>query len=137
MTSVGRKREDARMNTTGTETKGADIGELDSFEHGKPRIVKAGNRELVVYRWGDRVVALRNVCAHQGMSFRGGAVFGRLYSEERRGDVRFENEEPELICPVHGYTYDASGQCTTHPHLRIKAYQVEIRDGHVFVDTGP
>jgi nitrite reductase/ring-hydroxylating ferredoxin subunit len=114
-----------------------DIGAFDEFEHAVPKIVKVNQRELVVYRWHDRVVALRNICAHQGMSFRGGAVFGRVYADEYRGNVRYAEEEPQLSCPVHGYTFDAEGQCTTHAHLRIKRYPVEIRDGRVLVDAGP
>jgi nitrite reductase/ring-hydroxylating ferredoxin subunit len=122
--------------TPEVESNLTDIGAFDEFEHGVTRIMNVNKRELVVYRWNDRVVALRNICAHQGMSFRGGAVFGRVYSEEERGNVRYAREEPNLSCPVHGYTFDEGGQCTTHAHLRIKAYPVEIRDGRVFVDAG-
>jgi nitrite reductase/ring-hydroxylating ferredoxin subunit len=113
----------------------ADVGSFDDFEHAKPTVVTANGRELVLYKWHDTIRALRNVCPHQGMSFRGGRVAERVSSGETRTE-RFATSEPELVCPVHGYAFDSSGQCTTHAHLRMKAYEVEVRDGRVLVHVG-
>jgi nitrite reductase/ring-hydroxylating ferredoxin subunit len=113
----------------------ADVGAVDDFEHAVPKVVNANGRELVVYKWHDRMIALRNICAHQGMSFKGGRVVEHVRSGATRTE-RHASAEPELVCPVHGYSYDSGGQCTTHAHLRIKSYPVEIRDGRVLVQVG-
>jgi nitrite reductase/ring-hydroxylating ferredoxin subunit len=118
--------------TATTSAKLRDIGALDEFPHAVPRIIQAGSRELVVYRWHDEVVALKNVCAHQGLSFRGGKVIERVSSGQTRSE-RTPTSRPELVCPIHGYSYDAAGRCRTHEHLRIRSYDVELRDGRVLV----
>jgi nitrite reductase/ring-hydroxylating ferredoxin subunit len=119
-----------------TKERLADVGAVDDFAEATPRIVTANNRELAVYRWGGRFIAVRNRCAHMGMSFRGGKVMERVESGSTRLERR-ATSEPELVCPVHGYSYDASGQCMTHAHMRVRSYPVQVRDGRVLVDTAP
>jgi nitrite reductase/ring-hydroxylating ferredoxin subunit len=119
-----------------TKERLADVGAVDDFPEATPRIVMVNNRELALYRWGDRFIAVRNRCAHMGMSFRGGRVVERVVS----GGTRLERKatsEPELICPVHGYSYDAAGQCMTHAHLRVRSYPVTVSDGRVLVNLSP
>jgi nitrite reductase/ring-hydroxylating ferredoxin subunit len=122
--------------STGREERLADVGSVADFPNATPRIVTANNRELAVYRWGDRFIAVRNRCAHMGMSFLRGTVVERVESGGTRRERR-ATSEPELVCPVHGYSYDAAGQCVTHARMRVRSYPVQVRDGRVLVNMAP
>jgi nitrite reductase/ring-hydroxylating ferredoxin subunit len=113
-----------------------DVGALDEFPHGEPRIVTAGGREVAICRWGDEVFAVRNVCPHQSESFRAGVVRAGLTAASPNGAACADPSRPLLACPVHTWTYDLrTGACTVDPKLRVKTYPVEVRDGRVLVQT--
>ncbi|HWT91684.1 MAG TPA: Rieske (2Fe-2S) protein [Solirubrobacteraceae bacterium] len=121
-----------------TSTSGlVDVGGVDDFES-RPTAVVAAGRELIVYRWGDRFVAVRNRCPHQNLPFTGGAVFCRVRGTTSQSEMVPAADEPVLVCPAHRYEFDAEGKCVTQQHgakqLRIKAYPVRVVDGRVVVD---
>jgi nitrite reductase/ring-hydroxylating ferredoxin subunit len=121
-----------------TATTQVDVGAIDDFSD-QLTFVQAGGRELVVFRWQGRVIAMRNRCPHQNLPFAGGRVRSRIAGGERVGDIEVHEEEPVLVCPVHLYEYDSEGRCTAAgaaDHLRVKSYPVEVRGGRVLVDTG-
>ena len=121
-----------------TSTSGiVDVGGVDDFD-ARPTAVTAAGRELIVYRWGDRFVALRNLCPHQNLPFTGTTVFSRVQGTKSRAEMVPDTDEPVIVCPVHRYEFDAQGSCVTQQHgakrLRVKSYPVEVVDGRVLVD---
>jgi vanillate O-demethylase monooxygenase subunit len=87
----------------------------------KPVSIKLCSRDIVLFRGADgRVGALNDVCPHRRMRLSKGCV---------RGD--------RLVCPYHGWSYDAQGQGQSplNPNLRPRAvrYDVAERYGAVWV----
>ena len=120
-----------------TATTGlVDVGAVEDFDGPTP--VMAAGRELLVYRWGDRFVAVRNRCPHQNLAFTGGRVFSLVRARSSQSEMVAEADEPVLVCPAHRYEFDSRGMCVTQQHgaqrLRVKSYPVKAVDGRVVVD---
>jgi nitrite reductase/ring-hydroxylating ferredoxin subunit len=83
------------------------------------RIVVAANGErIAVFRDGNQVGALTNVCAHQN-----GPI----------GEGRIVNGC--VTCPWHGYEYRLEDGCAPPPFTeKLATYRVRLRDGVIEVD---
>lgn len=71
----------------------------------QPLAVKLLDVELVVFRAGGKAVVARDLCIHRGTPLSMGWMDG-------------EN----IVCPYHGFSYAASGQCVAipaHPEAKI------------------
>ncbi|GGL59428.1 aromatic ring-hydroxylating oxygenase subunit alpha [Sporolactobacillus putidus] len=71
----------------------------------KPLAVKLLDVELVVYRAGGKAVVARDLCIHRGTPLSMGWV-----------------EDDKIVCPYHGFSYAADGQCVSipaHPEAKI------------------
>jgi len=86
------------------------------------RIVAAPNGErIAVFRDGDEIGALTNLCAHQN-----GPI----------GEGRIVNGC--VTCPWHGYEYRLADGCAPPPFTeKLVTYRVRVRDGIVEVDPTP
>nr|BBH88541.1 chlorophyll a oxygenase [Thermosporothrix sp. COM3] len=94
----------------------------------KPLAVKLLGEDIVLWRVGDQVCAWRDLCIHRGTRLSLG---------------RIENET--IICPYHGWTYNAEGRCVripAHPEqippskARAKVYRATEKYGWVWVTLG-
>ena len=92
-----------------------DAAEL---EEGRPRVVRAGDTEVLLYRQGDRLHALWASCTHEG---------GPL----AEGDFA----DGCVICPWHGSTFRlADGKVVRGPAAASQpTYQVRVTDGKIEV----
>jgi nitrite reductase/ring-hydroxylating ferredoxin subunit len=94
------------------------VAALAELEPGTPRLVTAGGEDLLLVRRGEEVLAIGNVCPHQGGSLADGWL---------EGDI--------VVCPLHGWEFDLrSGACMTIPGERVPAYRVSVEDGQVYVE---
>lgn len=75
---------------------------------------------LVVFREGDRVLAISNVCTHMGAPL-------------HRGPINRQTSTPMATCPAHGSMFDlATGAVRRGPATSpVDAYEVKIEDGRV------
>jgi nitrite reductase (NADH) small subunit len=101
-------------------------------------LVRAGGREIGVFRVGDGFRAYENVCLHQGGPVCSGVVIGKVEHVLREDrTVAFEREstdELHVICPWHGWEYDLeTGECATDRRLRLRGFEVEVVDGQLYV----
>ena len=63
---------------------------------------------VAVFRRGDRLCAIENVCPHAGASLADGVLDG-----------------DEVLCPLHGFRFNVTtGACATDPILRVKTFGV-------------
>ena len=47
-----------------------------------------------------------------------------------------EDSEPVLVSPWHGWQYDvATGRCLHDPDTQVRAYEVKVEDGRVWVEV--
>lgn len=102
------------------------VGVATAFVADRPHVIRFLGEELVGYRTaqGD-VVLLDNRCAHRGCRFSAGWVEGSA-----------------LVCPYHGWRYDATGVCRHVPALRpdesipagarIRSYRTQEKYGIVW-----
>ncbi len=95
--------------------------------HLKPHRVILNGFPLVLFRTNGKVHALADCCPHRGAPL-------------SKGSVR----EGCLVCPYHGWRFEASGACHLIPGLncysskeihRVQAYGVEERYGLIWVSS--
>jgi nitrite reductase (NADH) small subunit len=116
-----------------------EVGLVAELPDRSPVVFKLRGREIAIIRVGERVYALRNVCPHQTQSFRGGSAHGRIVGDPHHlGDIELNEADPVLACPWHGWEFDLkTGHCIVDRKLRVRAYDVTVEDGRVFVDVEP
>jgi nitrite reductase/ring-hydroxylating ferredoxin subunit len=100
--------------------------------------VGVGDREIGVFEHNGDLVAYENRCRHQGGPVCEGIILGKvealLDSEKHAQGERFSHDTVHLICPWHGWEYDLySGVCATDATVALRKYEVEERDGIVFL----
>lgn len=108
---------------------------------GDRRIVVIGDIEIGVFRLDDEFVAWRNECPHQGGPVCQGklmrGVEERLDGERRSLGIHYREGSLHLVCPWHGYEFDARTGCHPgHKAVRLRSYPVKCRDGDVYVVVG-
>lgn len=91
----------------------------DEVDEDLPKAVKLNGQEIGIFKLGDELFALEDVCPH-------------AYALLSQGFV--EGEEVE--CPLHGAVFNIrTGKCLRDIGERdVKTYAVKEEDGAVFVD---
>jgi nitrite reductase/ring-hydroxylating ferredoxin subunit len=99
-----------------------DVGPVDEIADNRAKVVCLDGRERVaVFRYGGRISAVANVCAHQG---------GPL------GEGKFV--DGCITCPWHGWQYlPANGQSPPPFQERIATFRVRVQNRRVFLDPRP
>ena len=98
------------------------VGPPQSIPDKAARIVAAsGGERIAVFRDGDQIGALTNLCAHQ----QGPLGEGRII-------------DGCVTCPWHGYQYQLSDGCAPAPFTeKLATYRVRLNRGDVEVDPRP
>jgi 3-phenylpropionate/trans-cinnamate dioxygenase ferredoxin subunit len=95
-----------------------EIGELSTLPRDRGIRVTVGEDRIAVFRIGDDVFAIGDVCSHAEASLAEGEVFGS-----------------DVECPRHGSEFDLK---TGEPHslpatVPVPTYQVTVEDDMVFL----
>jgi nitrite reductase (NADH) small subunit len=112
------------------------VAHIDDLPRDRGLIVAIGGRRLGLFRVGDDVHAILNVCPHQGGPVGTGGLFPATRARVERGRVieYLDHDAPVVCCPWHGWEFDVrTGVCTADPSRRVVSYPVEVRDGDVIV----
>jgi nitrite reductase/ring-hydroxylating ferredoxin subunit len=98
------------------------VGPVDTLADKGARMVAAPRGErIAVFRDGDRVGALTNLCAHQNGPIGEGCII-----------------DGYITCPWHGYQYRLEDGCAPPPFTeKLATYRVRINRGTVEVDPRP
>jgi nitrite reductase/ring-hydroxylating ferredoxin subunit/DMSO/TMAO reductase YedYZ heme-binding membrane subunit len=98
------------------------VGSPQSIPDKGARIVTApGEERIAVFRDGDQIGALTNLCAHQNGPIGEGRIIDGC-----------------VTCPWHGYQYRLQDGCAPPPFTeKLVTYRVRIRGGNVEVDPRP
>ena len=96
------------------------VGPPESIPDQAARIVVAPDGErIAVFRDGDRIGALTNVCAHQNGPIGEGRIINGC-----------------VTCPWHGYEYRLEDGCAPPPFSeKLATYRVRLRDGLIEVEA--
>lgn len=99
-----------------------DVGVADDFPDGVSWPVVAGGVEIAVFRIGDELFGLRDLCSHGAARLSDGYV-----------------EEGCVECPLHQGLFDIrTGQHKCAPLTApVRAYPVRVVDGRVQVAVSP
>ncbi|MGZ9583663.1 Rieske (2Fe-2S) protein [Paenibacillus marinisediminis] len=111
------------------------LNEADIPEGGRV-VVQVEGREIGIYRIDGEYFALNNYCPHQGAPLCTGYVSGTNlpssvyeYDYARKGEI--------VRCPWHGWEFDIkTGKSLFSDRVRVKTYEVEVRDGKIGVIFG-
>ncbi|MGC3999135.1 MAG: nitrite reductase (NAD(P)H) small subunit [Anaeromyxobacter sp.] len=80
--------------------------------------VEVDGREVALFRRGDRVHALDNLCPHRGAAL----AFGDV-----RGGV--------VYCPLHAWAFELdTGACPEFPGVAVDTFRAVVEGGEVFVE---
>ncbi|HYQ80141.1 MAG TPA: Rieske 2Fe-2S domain-containing protein [Anaeromyxobacteraceae bacterium] len=91
---------------------------LSDLVEGRGRLVRLRGRDIALFRLGDAVLAVDDVCPHRG---------GSLSCGDQRG--------PVIHCPVHAWPFDLhTGLCGEVPGASVRTYRVRVEGDRVRVE---
>ena len=95
---------------------------LASVPEGRGLVVRVDARlRIAIFRVGEEIYAIDDVCPHQSASLGEGTLTGKV-----------------VACPRHGFLVDVtSGQCPTHSLLRVRTFPVTREGDTVRVAVPP
>ena len=118
---------EAGSDRTGAATERAagvewiDVGLATEIPDGRAKIVNAGGERVAVFRDGDQISALSNVCQHQNGPLGEGKIVDGC-----------------VTCPWHGFQYFADSGRSPEPfEERIPTFRTRIESGRVWLDPRP
>lgn len=113
-----------------------DIGPLADYPVGVPHRVEVGGRSLVLLRTATACHALHDRCPHQGARLSAGQARGMPHPCAPGEESAYERPGQILVCPWHGWEYDAATGCAlvSPERYRIRRYPAYIRHGRVVVE---
>ena len=74
------------------------VGHISELDKTGMMSVRLLEEDIVIWRSGEQVLAWKDLCVHRG-------------SKLSLGEIQGES----LMCPYHGWTYDATGRCISIP----------------------
>jgi sulfoxide reductase heme-binding subunit YedZ len=87
----------------------------------RARIVCAAGERVAIFRYGNKVSALSNVCQHQNGPLGEGKIVGGC-----------------VVCPWHGYEYRPEDGAAPPPFTEaVPTFRVVVRHGRVLLDPRP
>ncbi len=97
------------------------VARLADLPAGRGVCVRIQGHEVGLYRVGDRVYAMQNVCPHAGYPLNEGDLDGC-----------------SIVCPGHGWTFDletglAPGEIEEPP---LERYPVRVLGEEIWIDVG-
>lgn len=114
------------------------VTEVSDLGEGAVKVVTHGDREIGVVCHKGNLYAYLNKCPHQGGPVCEGVRMPKvetvLNEHSQFLGHRFSDEEDHIVCPWHGYEFDlATGKCVGDGALRLKRYDLVVREGGVYV----
>ncbi len=113
-----------------------DIAAEADVVAGTPAIARIAGREIGVMRdpRTNEIFAIRNRCPHSGAKLCLGTVEQRI--EGTPGGHYELVDRTVIVCPWHGWEYDAStGECPEDNNYRVAVYPVRVEAGRVLVQA--
>ncbi|MDA2933718.1 Rieske 2Fe-2S domain-containing protein [Acidobacteria bacterium AH-259-D05] len=114
------------------------VGKETDFKEGDRKIIVQAELEIGIFRVNGDFYAYHNECAHRGGPVCQGKILGKV--EEVLGEdktskgLKFSDQQIHIVCPWHGFEYDIkTGVNAGNKRMRLKKYQVKVRDGSVYV----
>ena len=113
-----------------------EVGAVEQFEEGKPCGVRAGDRDLVIVKRGEKYFAVRDACPHQGAKLSTGQLTGDVAPCRPGEQAELIRDGDFLACPWHGWKVDVRSGCSNiePERVRVRSYPGSVDDGRVYVE---
>jgi nitrite reductase/ring-hydroxylating ferredoxin subunit/DMSO/TMAO reductase YedYZ heme-binding membrane subunit len=99
----------------------SDACDFAGIPDNRAKVVTLGGERIAIFRHGDRVSALSNVCRHQNGPLGEGKIIGGC-----------------VTCPWHGYQYRPDTGMSPPPYTdQVEVFPAKIVDGRVWVRPVP
>ena len=93
------------------------VGRLGDFTPGQGRMVDVSGRHVAVFRLGDELYALDNMCLHRGGPLCDGHI-----------------DNGVVTCPWHGWSYEIkTGTMVQDPRVGVSRHEIRLDGDHVTV----
>lgn len=90
---------------------------IDEIKEWKGKRVVIDGVEIALFKADGKIYAISNVCPHNR--------FSMLHEGEFKDCV--------VTCPMHGWAYDVRTGISVNVSGKVKTYDVEVKNGKVFV----
>ncbi len=91
---------------------------LSELPDGEGFLFRQGAHQVALFRSGDEVRAIDNVCPHAGADLASGETDGN-----------------SVACPWHGWEFDTrTGECLSVEGFEVETYRVVIEEGLVKIE---
>ena len=95
------------------------VASVSDVPEGEGKIVKAGGKEIALFKLEGEFYALDNTCKHMGGPIGEGWL-----------------EDAVVTCPWHGWRYDIkTGVCQMFPNVKLDTFAVKVEGDDIFVDA--
>jgi nitrite reductase (NADH) small subunit len=112
------------------------VANIDDLPGDRGLIVEVEGRRIGLFRVGEELHAILNVCPHQGGPVGGGGLFPTTRARVERGRLVewLDHETMVVCCPWHGWEFDIrTGICTADASRRVVRFPVELRGSDIVV----
>jgi 3-phenylpropionate/trans-cinnamate dioxygenase ferredoxin subunit len=97
-----------------------DVCPVEQIVPNRGLAVRAGGKDIALFKVGGEIRAIANACPHQGSALVGGRQCDHV-----------------VACPSHGWRLNLmTGALVVAPEVRVETFPVQVRDGRVLVDPG-
>lgn len=91
---------------------------LDEIPDRRAKVAIIEGENIAVFRYGDKLSAVNNVCKHQNGPLGEGKIVDSC-----------------IVCPWHGYEYQPADGCSPPPFTeKVSTYSLKLIDGTVYVN---
>lgn len=93
---------------------------VSELEEGRGRVFNVQGQQVGIFKLGDQVYGIQNICPHKGGPLGEGEVDGTVVS-----------------CPWHGWEFDLAngGVCTMNDKIAAKTYPVKREGDDIYVEV--
>ena len=97
------------------------IGTLKDLENTNQFYRWTDGHDVLIFKFNDKIQGISNICPHFG---------GPIGYHE----IKFKDGKPVFTCLWHNLQYCIkTGQCITQKNLSLRKYDVEVKNGEIFV----
>jgi nitrite reductase/ring-hydroxylating ferredoxin subunit/DMSO/TMAO reductase YedYZ heme-binding membrane subunit len=98
-----------------------EVAHIEDIPEDRAKIVSLGGERVAIFRYGGKISALSNVCAHQNGPLGEGAVIDGC-----------------VTCPWHGFQYEPETGSSPPPfNERVPTFRVRVEEGRVLLHPRP
>lgn len=114
------------------------VGTSEDVAEGGRYVVDIAGMTIGIFRFRGALYAYENRCPHQGGPVCQGRLVSRvrevLDADQRSTGMTFDENEPHIVCPWHGFEYSVTtGSHPAKQRIRLRDVPVAEEGGRIYV----